>query len=68
MSKGVKMTGSSIGSPAEIEEMLEFAAEKGIRPWIEERPMSTADQTIRDMEDGKAKYRYVLVNQEKANL
>jgi len=68
MSKGVKMTGSSIGPPAEIEEMLEFAAEKGIKPWIEERPMNQADQTVRDMEDGKAKYRYVLVNQERANL
>jgi D-arabinose 1-dehydrogenase-like Zn-dependent alcohol dehydrogenase len=68
MSKGVKMTGSSIGSPAEIEEMLEFAAEKGIKPWIEERPMSGADQAVRDMEDGKARYRYVLVNQEKPNL
>jgi alcohol dehydrogenase (NADP+) len=68
MSKGVKMTGSSIGSPAEIEEMLQFAADKGIRPMIEERPMSEADQAVRDMEDGKARYRYVLVNGEKANL
>jgi D-arabinose 1-dehydrogenase-like Zn-dependent alcohol dehydrogenase len=68
ISKGVKMTGSSIGSPAEIEEMLEFAAEKGIKPWIQERPMSEADTAVRDMEDGKARYRYVLVNQEKANL
>lgn len=57
------MTGSSIGSPAEIEEMLEFAPEKEIKTWIEERPVNEAYQTVRDMEDGKAKYRYVLVNQ-----
>ncbi|KIV99666.1 uncharacterized protein PV09_08721 [Verruconis gallopava] len=68
ISKGVKMTGSSIGAPAEIEEMLEFAAEKSIKPWIEVRPMKEADQAVRDLEDGKAKYRYVLENQDKANL
>lgn len=68
ISKGVKMTGSSIGAPGEIEEMLQFAADKDIRPWIEERPMGSADQTVRDMEDGKARYRYVLVNQDKASL
>ena len=60
---GVKLAGSVIGSPGEIREMLQLAAEKKIRPWIQERPMKDANQAIVDMEDGKARYRYVLVNE-----
>lgn len=61
--KGVKVAGSLIGSPAEISEMLNLAAEKNVQPWIQERPMKEANQAIQDMEDGKARYRYVLVNE-----
>lgn len=60
--KGCKIGGSNIGSPKEIEEMLNFAAEKGIKPWVEVRSMRKANQSVVDMEDGKARYRYVLVN------
>ncbi|RDW81954.1 putative cinnamyl-alcohol dehydrogenase 1 [Coleophoma cylindrospora] len=63
INRGVKIGGSSIGSPKEISDMLKFAAEKGIRPWIEERPMKDANKAIVDMEDGKARYRYVLKNE-----
>lgn len=60
----VHMGGSLIGSPNEIREMLQLAAEKGVEPLVQERPMSEANQAIVDMEDGKARYRYVLVNEE----
>lgn len=60
--KAVKIEGSSIGSPKEIQEMLEFAAQKNLHPVIEERDMKDANQAILDMEDGKARYRYVLCN------
>ncbi|KAF2257822.1 GroES-like protein [Lojkania enalia] len=60
--KRVKMTGSLIGSPSEIREMLQFAAENVIKPWVKELPMKDANQAIVDMTDGKARYRYVLVN------
>ncbi|KAK3367313.1 zinc-binding dehydrogenase [Lasiosphaeria ovina] len=59
---GVKMGGSSIGSPDEIREMLQFAADKGIKPWVEMRSLQDANQTVVDMAQGKARYRYVLVN------
>lgn len=59
---GIKVGGSAIGSPAEISEMLELTAEKNIKPWIQERPMKDANQAVIDMVDGKARYRYVLVN------
>ncbi|KAL4971631.1 chaperonin 10-like protein [Aspergillus desertorum] len=59
----VKLGGSLIGSPDTIREMLELAAEKGVKPWVEERPMKDANQAIKDMEAGDARYRYVLVNE-----
>lgn len=61
--KGIKVGGSLIGAPSEIEEMLALAAEKKIQPWIQERPLKDANQSIVDMEKGKARYRYVLVNE-----
>ncbi|UPX11432.1 Alcohol dehydrogenase (NADP(+)) [Ascochyta rabiei] len=65
--KGVKIGGSNIGSPKDIEEMLQFAAEKGVKPWVEQRNMKDANKSVVDMEDGKARYRYVLVNMEEEN-
>ncbi|KAI9055793.1 hypothetical protein LZ554_000734 [Drepanopeziza brunnea f. sp. 'monogermtubi'] len=66
IAKGVKMGGSLIGSPKDISDMLEFAVKHNIRPWIQERPMKDANTAIVDMENGKAKYRYVLVNEKHA--
>lgn len=61
--KGVKIGGSSIGTPKQISEMLEFAAKNGVRPLIQERPLKDANQVMIDMEKGDARYRYVLVNE-----
>jgi D-arabinose 1-dehydrogenase-like Zn-dependent alcohol dehydrogenase len=57
-----KIAGSNIGSPAEIREMLQLAADQKIKPWVEKRPMAEANQAIVDAEAGKARFRYVLVN------
>ena len=62
--KGCKIGGSQIGSPGDIEEMLTFAAEKEVKPWVQTRSMKEANRSVVDMEDGKARYRYVLVNPE----
>jgi alcohol dehydrogenase (NADP+) len=59
---GIKIGGSAIGSPSEIEKMLQLEADKNIKPWIEQRPMEDANQAVLDLEAGKARYRYVLVN------
>ncbi|KAL7420711.1 hypothetical protein Q5752_004662 [Cryptotrichosporon argae] len=58
----VSVGGSAIGSPAAIARMLKFAAEKGVRPWIEKRPLDEVNRVVVDMDKGKARYRYVLVN------
>lgn len=61
--KAAKLGGSAIGAPADIQKMLEFAAEHKVKAWIEERPMGDANKAIVDMDEGKARYRYVLVNE-----
>lgn len=63
IAKGVKFAGSMIGPPWQIEEMLELAAEKGIKPWINKYPMKDANKAIVDMDAGKARYRISLVNE-----
>lgn len=57
------VTGSSIGSPNEIRDMFQLAADKQIKPWVEKRPMKDANQTLLDLEAGKPRFRYVLVNE-----
>lgn len=56
-------TGSAVGSPEEIRAMLALAANKKITFWVETKPMAEANKSIVDMEQGKARYRYVLVNE-----
>lgn len=62
IAKGCKIGGSTIGAPHEIEEMLKLTAEKKVQPWIQQRPMKEANQAVVDMNEGRARYRYVLVN------
>ncbi|KAF0325494.1 nadp-dependent alcohol dehydrogenase [Colletotrichum asianum] len=59
----IQVGGSNIGSVSQIQEMLEFAVRQNVKPWIQTRSMNDANQAIVDMEDGKARYRYVLVNE-----
>jgi alcohol dehydrogenase (NADP+) len=57
-----RIGGSAIGPPGQIREMLELAARKGVKPWVEKRSMKDANQAVKDMEAGKARYRYTLCN------
>lgn len=66
IANGIKLGGSAIGPPREIEEMLQLAADQKVKPWIQERPMKDANKVVVDFEDGKARYRYVLVNEKHA--
>jgi len=52
--------GSHIGSKKEALQMLALAAEKGIKPWIEEMPMSKAKEAVEGVKTNKVRYRYVL--------
>lgn len=57
-----RLAGSLIGSPKEIRDMFQLAADRNVKPWVEKRPMRDANQAILDMEAGKPRFRYVLVN------
>jgi alcohol dehydrogenase (NADP+) len=43
--------------------MLKLFAEKGVRAWNNNLPMKDANKAVVDMDAGKARYRYVLVNE-----
>lgn len=66
LSKKIKITGSGIGSPQEIRDMLDIFAKKGVRTWNNNVPMKDANKAIVDMDAGKARYRFVLVNEKHA--
>ena len=63
IAKGCKIGGSAIGAPREIAEMLDLTARKGVKPWIQKVPMKEANRAVVDMDQGKARYRFVLVNE-----
>ncbi|CEP14185.1 hypothetical protein [Parasitella parasitica] len=58
----VTICGSAIGSPAEIEDMLRFAAKTGVKPYLQTYPMKDAPQAVADFKAGKPRFRYVLKN------
>lgn len=64
--KGASIGGSAIGSPQEIRDMLQLFADKGIKTWNQNIPMKDANKAVVDMDAGKARYRYVLVNEKHA--
>ncbi|KAL5533502.1 ADH6_3 [Sanghuangporus sanghuang] len=60
LNNGCYLGGSHIGSKKEGIEMMQLAAEKGIKPWIQEMPMKDCEKAIEGMLTGKPRYRYVL--------
>ena len=56
------IAGSTVGSPAIMDQMLQFASRHQIRPLIEQFPMSKANEAMEHVRTGKPKYRVVLAN------
>jgi len=60
-SNAAAIAGSHIGSKVECNAMLKLAAEKGIKPIIDEiLPMSQAGKAIEAVKNNKVRYRFVL--------
>lgn len=57
-----KVAGSNIGSPNQIMRMLDFAAKHKIAPWIQKYNMDDINKAMPDFQEGKPRYRFVLVN------
>jgi uncharacterized zinc-type alcohol dehydrogenase-like protein len=58
----VSITGSFLGSRADMLEMLAFAQGHGISPRIELMPMSQVNEAMLRVRQNRARYRVVLVN------
>ncbi len=56
------VSGSSIGSPSRLREMLDVAARHGVKAATEPFPMSQANQAIEKVKKNKVRYRAVLAN------
>ncbi|KAF3926291.1 hypothetical protein ABW20_dc0109598 [Dactylellina cionopaga] len=61
--KNRNLTGTAIGSRAEIREMLQLANDKGIKTWANPYPMSKVNDAIKAFNRAEARYRIVLVNE-----
>ena len=56
------VSGSPLGSPTSVADMLEFCARHGIAPMVERFPMSRANDAIEHLRAGRARFRVVLDN------
>ena len=56
------MTGSLIGNPPLMREMLSFAQQHNITPMVELMPMSQVNKAITRVKEINARYRIVLEN------
>jgi uncharacterized zinc-type alcohol dehydrogenase-like protein len=55
-----QISGSPVGSPATIAQMLDFAALHNVRPLVEMYDMSQINEAMEHLEKGDARYRIVL--------
>lgn len=60
----LNLTGSLIGNPPMMREMLEFAEQHNIVPIVELMPMSKVNAALKKVNENKARYRIVLVNEQ----
>ena len=60
--KELSFVGSCTSTPASVDKMLEFAAEHGVKPILEEFPMSTEgiNTALNKLQGGGMRYRGVL--------
>lgn len=56
------ISGSPLGSPATIEDMLQFCARHNIQPWTEHFAMKDVNKALEHLRAGKARYRIILDN------
>ncbi|KAI1321000.1 GroES-like protein [Xylariaceae sp. FL0255] len=68
MSNGALIGASHIGSRKETIEMLQLAADKGIKSWVEEVPISAENlgKTVQRLQKNDVRYRFAMVDYDKA--
>ncbi|MYR26532.1 MULTISPECIES: alcohol dehydrogenase catalytic domain-containing protein [unclassified Streptomyces] len=55
-----RVYGHASGIAVDTQDTLRFAADTGVRPWTEERPLAEADEAFARMRRGEARFRMVL--------
>jgi uncharacterized zinc-type alcohol dehydrogenase-like protein len=58
----LSISGSFLGLPDEMREMLHFSQENAIQPMVELMPMTEVNSAIQRLRENKARYRIVLCN------
>ena len=61
ISPALRISGHPSGTSRDVEETMQFAVRSGVRARIEEQPLAEAAQAYDTMEQGRARYRGVLV-------
>lgn len=58
----ISLEGTFVGGKEALKEMLEFASEHNVRPWIStvENTLEGVNQGVKDLINGKAHYRIVI--------
>ncbi|KAI5811444.1 NADP-dependent alcohol dehydrogenase [Peziza echinospora] len=59
----IRIGGSLVASPNEIREMLQLAADKGVKPWTTSFPMNQVNEALTRFNAGEPRFRFVLVNE-----
>lgn len=54
------LTGSIIGSRSDMRQMLDFAAQHEVLPWVETLPIRKHETALQQMRQGRVRYRLVL--------
>lgn len=57
----VRLTSSHLGNNAELRQMLQLAADKDVKPWVNVLQMKDAAKAIKAVEDNSVRYRSVLI-------
>lgn len=58
----VSVVGTFVGSHEDLKEMLEFASETGVRPWVTtvDNTLEGVNKGVKDLMNGKGHYRIVI--------
>ena len=59
-SGGKKIYGHASGIAVDTQDTMRFAAQTGVRPWIEQMPLDQADKAMAKLASGQARFRMVL--------
>lgn len=60
MYKTLSITTANVGGRRDILDTLDFAAARGVRPWVQSWPLEDVNQAIRQLRKGRVHYRAVM--------